>query len=361
MGPGPGAMHPRVAAVLGTPLIGHLDPVMGALMDSTRELLKPLFGTRSSMTLTISATGGGGREAVLTNLIEPGDRVVVEVRGYFGGRLAECAKRLGADLRIVEGEWGAPPPIQGLVDAIESHRPAVVAVVHAETSTGAIVRPEELKSLADAAHGAGAVIAADCVTSVGSVPLRTDAWGLDAAFGCSQKGLACPPGLAPITLSDRALAKVRARRTPPPSVYFDLTLLEQYWGPSRVYHHTASSTLALALHTALEVIHEEGIEARWARLEKVAKRLVDGCAALGLPHLVARPHRMPMVTPVRLPEGLDEAPIRRALLLEDGIEIGAGLGPLAGKIWRIGLMGDSARDENVDALLTALERRLPRR
>lgn len=358
LGPGPSDMSPRVAEVLSRPLLGHLDPAYLAMMDETRELLRRLWRTTNATTLTISATGSGGREACLVNLIEPGDRVLVGLNGYFGGRLAETARRLGAQVSTVEAEWGTPLDPGKVIASVRNDRPAVTAIVHAETSTGVLARPEEMRAIGAAVRDAGSLLVVDCVTSLGGVAVDVDGWPADAAYSCSQKGLSCPPGLAPVTFSDRATTRVRSRKTPVPSVYFDLLLLEKYWGPDRVYHHTASASIGAALLESLRAFFEDGDEARFELYRRNTAAMIAGLEALGLSLFVSPSHRMPMVTPVRVPEGVSEPGIRRALLERDGIEIGAGLGPLAGKIWRIGLMGHSSRPGNIRLLIGALGRHL---
>jgi alanine-glyoxylate transaminase/serine-glyoxylate transaminase/serine-pyruvate transaminase len=358
LGPGPGEMHPRVAEALASPLLGHLDPLFLMMMSEVRGQLQRLFRTANEATFTISGTGGAGRDACLLNLVEPGDRVLVLSHGYFGGRLEEGAARLGAETVTAESAWGEAPRMEVYLEAIRAFRPAIVAAVHAETSTGVLFRPDEMKALGQAAREAGGLFLVDCVTSFGGVDVDVDGWPADAAFSCSQKGLACPPGLAPVTFGERAVAKMRARRTPVPSFYFDFASIERYWSDAPAYHHTASSSMLYAIRAALGVILDEGLDARFGRLARNTAGLVSGLEALGLSLLVPPSHRMPMVTPVRVPAGVDDAATRRSLLTEDSIEIGAGLGPFAGKIWRIGLMGYSSRPENVELLLEALRRRL---
>ena len=355
LGPGPSEMPPRIAAALSRPLIGHLDPAFLRIMDETQENLRRLFRTRNRLTLPMSATGSGGMETCLVNLVEPGDRVVVGVHGAFGARIADGARRLGAEVHPVESPWGTPVDPARMCAAIRDRRPALVAIVHAETSTGVL---QPIEEIARAAREAEALFMVDCVTSLGGVPVEADGWPADALFSGSQKCLSCPPGLSPATFGDRALAKLRARRTPVPSWYFDLGMIEKYWGSDRVYHHTAPISMVLALHEALLMVFEEGMEARFARHARHRDALVAGLEALGLSLLVAREFRLPMLTSVLVPDGVNDAKVRRALLDEDGIEIGAGLGPLAGKVWRIGLMGHSSRPENIEAVLSAMGRHL---
>jgi alanine-glyoxylate transaminase/serine-glyoxylate transaminase/serine-pyruvate transaminase len=358
LGPGPAEMHPRVAAALASPLLGYLDPVFLRIMDETQERLRRVYQTANRLTIPVSATGTGGMEISLANLVEPGDRVLAGVHGVFGGRIAEAARRLGAEVATVEAPWGTPLDPDRLAAAIREKRPALVTVIHAETSTGVLLQREEMRRIASAVREADALLLVDCVTSLGGTRVEPDSWPADGCFSGSQKCLACPPGLAPLTLGERAMAKVHNRRSPVPSFYFDLRMIEKYWGSERVYHHTPPGMMIVALREALDIVLEEGLEERFARHVRNRDALVAGLEELELSPLVAPPHRLPMLTPVRIPEGVDDAWIRSRLLEEDSIEIGAGLGPLKGKIWRIGLMGQSSRAENVLAVITALGRHL---
>jgi alanine-glyoxylate transaminase / serine-glyoxylate transaminase / serine-pyruvate transaminase len=357
LGPGPSGVHPRVLRALSAPLLGHLDPQFLELMEDVKRLLRLTFRTSNRFTLPLSATGSAGMEAVLVNLLEPGDSVVVCVSGVFGGRMAEVARRAGAEVTTVEVPWGEvldPEKVRASLDAAypDSRRqPKVLAVVHAETSTGA---RQPLEGLSQLAHDRGALFVVDAVTSLAGCPLEVDHWEIDACYSGTQKCLSCPPGLAPVTFSERALERVRSRQRPVQSWYLDVGLLDQYWGASRVYHHTAPISMIYALHEALRLVHEEGLEARWARHERNHLALAAGLEALGLEMPVAPEHRLPMLNSVGVPEGVDEAAVRGALLSRHGIEIGAGLGPLKGKVWRIGLMGESSTPANVFLVLTAL-------
>lgn len=355
LGPGPSEMPPRIAAALAAPLVGHLDPLFLRAMDETQELLRRLFSTANRLTLPMSATGSGGMETCLVNLVEPDDRVLVGVHGAFGARIAEGARRLGARILTVDSPWGTPIDPDLMKAAIRAHSPALVAIVHAETSTGVL---QPIADIARAAREADALFMVDCVTSLGGVPVEADGWPADALFSGSQKCLSCPPGLSPASFGERALEKMRSRRAPVPSWYFDLGMIEKYWGSDRVYHHTAPISMVIALREALRMAFEEGLENRFARHARHRDALVAGLSALGLTMLVAPEHRLPMLTSVRVPAGVDESAVRRGLLSEDGIEIGAGLGPLAGNVWRIGLMGHSSRVENVLTVLQALGRHL---
>lgn len=337
------------------PLVGHLDPHFLAVVEEVQTRLRRVFGTRNPFTLPISATGSAGMEACLANLLEPGDPVVVGVAGVFGERMCDVAARIGARVTRVDAEWGTPLAPDAMAAAIERSRPRVVAFVHAETSTG--VR-QEVEPIARAAREHDALVVLDCVTSLGGLSVRVDDWGVDAAYSATQKCLSAPPGLAPVTLGERALARVRARRRPVQSWYLDATLLEGYYGSKRVYHHTAPIPAIVGLAEALRLLEEEGLEARFERHRAAAGQLVATLGASGFEPLVAAQHRLPMLTALRLPEVVKregEASLRGRLLTRHGIEVGGGLGKLAGAIWRIGLMGENARPESVEALRRALE------
>ena len=354
LGPGPSNLPARVRAALARPLVGHLDPSFLALADEVQERLRGLFGTRNRFTLPISATGSAGMEACFANLLEPGDGIVVGVAGVFGERMCEVASRIGARVVRVETEPGTALDPDALAEAIARTRPALVAFVHAETSTG-VHQPVE--AIARSAREAGALVVLDCVTSLAGLPVTVDAWGIDAAYAATQKCLSAPPGLSPVTFSERALERVRTRRRPVQSWYLDAGLLAAYFGSERVYHHTAPVSLVFALAEALRVVDEEGLEARFARHRAAGEQLVTALAPLGLVPLVAPERRLPMLTSLRLPESIlrrGEAQLRRRLLDAHGIEVGGGLGKLAGRIWRVGLMGENARPERVEALRHAL-------
>lgn len=357
LGPGPSNAHVSVLEAMSRPLVGHLDPDFIALLDRTKEGLRSVFGTGNAMTLPISATGSAGMEAAIVNLLEPGERVVVGANGVFGGRMAEVARRAGAEVTVVEARWGTTLDANAMAEAIARVRPKVVGFVHAETSTGVCQPVDEIVA---AARAVDAMVVLDCVTSLAGRPVELDAWGIDAAYSGSQKCLSCPPGLSPVSFSDRALDAVRARKRPVQSWFLDLTLLAGYYGgEKRVYHHTAPITAIYGLAAGLDRVLEEGLPARYARHEAAAARLVAGLEPLGFSPLVAEADRLPMLTSVRLPErvrSLGEGAVRSRLLEEFGIEVGAGLGPLAGEIWRIGLMGENARPEPVDRLLEALHK-----
>jgi alanine-glyoxylate transaminase/serine-glyoxylate transaminase/serine-pyruvate transaminase len=357
LGPGPSNAPASVLEAMSRPLIGHLDPAFIALLDRLKVGLRTLFGTTSPMTLPLSATGSAGMESALVNLLEPGDAIVVGANGVFGGRMAEVARRAGARVCVVEAEWGRRLDDQAMADAIARERPKVVAFVHAETSTGV---HQPVAEIARAAHEAEAMVVLDCVTSLAGLPVELDRWGIDAAYSGSQKCLSCSPGLSPVSFSPRAVERVRARATPVQSWFLDVGLLASYYeGAQRAYHHTAPISAIYGLAAGVDRALEEGLDARFARHRAAAERLVEGLAPLGFRCLVDEPDRLPMLTSVRLPEHVErlgEAAVRGRLLDEFGIEVGAGLGPLAGRIWRIGLMGENARPEVVDRLLEALRK-----
>jgi len=352
LGPGPSPVHPRVMRALAAPVIGHLDPELLRLLDETRGLLREVFRTANDLALAVSGTGMAGMESVLGSLLEPGDRLVVCAAGFFGHRLAELAGRMGVEVTKVEKEWGDVFTPEEIDVAAARAKPKAVAIVHAETSTGAL---QPMDGLGDVARRHDALLIVDCVTSLGGVPVLVDEWGADAAYSGSQKCLGCPPGMAPVTLSPRARQAMAARSRPAHGWYLDLDLLERYWGGDRAYHHTISSTLVYALREGLRLVAEEGLEARWERHRANAEMLWDGLEALGLALHVRDPERrIPSLTTVRVPDGVDETAVRGRLRDDYGIEIGAGLGPLKGKVWRIGLMGHGSQKANVVLLLAAL-------
>jgi alanine-glyoxylate transaminase/serine-glyoxylate transaminase/serine-pyruvate transaminase len=353
LGPGPSDVHPRVLRAMAAPLIGHLDPAFIAMMEDVKTMLRAVFRTENALTFPISGTGSAGMEACIVNLVEPGDQVVVGVNGVFGTRMADVIERAGAVAIRVEAPWGRVVRPEQVDAALRNcTRPKLVALVHAETSTGAW---QPLPDAAQLAHEHGALFLADCVTSLGGAPVEIDAWGVDAAYSGTQKCLSCPPGLSPVTFGPRALDAMRARKTKVASWYLDATLLQQYWGEERVYHHTAPISMNYALREALRIVLEEGLDARFARHRANHEALVAGVGALGLGIASEEGHRLPMLNAVSVPDGVDEARVRGRLLREHGIEIGAGLGPMKGKVWRIGLMGESSRRTHVLAVLAALE------
>src|SRR6185436_19259857 len=353
LGPGPSPVHPRVLRAMSAPLLGHLDPAFVQMMEEVKELLRVVFATANPLTIPISGTGSAGMEACLVNLLEPGDEFVVGVNGVFGTRMAEVAERAGALVRRVEAPWGRViRPDQIAAALANTTKPKLVAVVHAETSTGAW---QPLPAIAKLAHDHGALMLADCVTSLGGAPVLIDEWGIDAAYSGTQKCLSCPPGLSPVTFGPRAVEVVKTRKSKVQSWYLDLSLLAQYWGEERVYHHTAPISMNYALREALRLVVEEGLDARFARHVKNHEALAAGLAAIGLVLAAEEGHRLPMLNAVSVPDGIDEAKVRGRLLKEHGIEIGGGLGPMKGKVWRIGLMGESSRRAHVLTVLAALE------
>jgi alanine-glyoxylate transaminase / serine-glyoxylate transaminase / serine-pyruvate transaminase len=353
LGPGPSDVHPAVLEALGRPLLGHLDPDFVPLLDRICDSLRTVFRTGNRATLPISGTGSAGLEACVVNLVEPGDRVVVGVNGVFGGRLAEVARRAGADVRTVEAPWGRIVEPEAFLDAVRDHDAQVAMLVHAETSTGV---HQPVAEVGAALSQTDTLLVLDCVTSLAGVEVDVDGWGVDAAYSGTQKCLSVPPGLAPVTFGERAVAKLRARRTPVQSWYLDLSLILAYVDGEggRTYHHTAPISMLYGLAAGLDLVEQEGLEARWARHARLGGQLHEGLQALGLPLLAQEGHRLPQLTTVGLPEGADEAALRRQLLDRHGIEVGGGLGDLAGRAWRIGLMGHSCTERNVHLVLAAI-------
>lgn len=352
MGPGPSSAHPRVLKALSTPLVGHLDPEFLKIMDEVRELLRFLFCTKNELTLPMSGTGSAGMETVFCNLIEPGDEVVIGVNGVFGERMVDVASRCGAKVLRVDAPWGRIIEPDDVRKVLVKNRAKFVAIVHAETSTG-VWQP--LEEISDYVHGAGALFAVDCVTSLGGIPFEMDQWRIDACYSGTQKCLSCPPGLSPVSFSPEAVKAIDQRKTKVQSWYLDLTMIRKYWGSERVYHHTAPISMIYALREALRIIQEEGLEKRFTRHVANSKLLMEGLKRLRFEPFAQEGHRLPMLNTVKIPEGVDEAAVRSRLLKDFGIEIGGGLGPVKGKIWRIGLMGETSQPENVSRLLQALE------
>ncbi|MCY3003332.1 MAG: alanine--glyoxylate aminotransferase family protein [Planctomycetota bacterium] len=351
LGPGPSDVAPSVLRALSAPTLGHLDPRLFVAMDELRAALRPVFGTANPATFVLSGTGTSGMEAVLANLIEPGDGVLVPVHGYFGARVAEIAARCGAEVTRVDGEWGRASDPARAKAALGGRRIKLVAVVHAETSTG--VR-QDLAPWRDLAREQGALLVADTVTSLGCIPIDADTNGVDGAWSCTQKGLSCASGMAPVTFSPRAVERVKARARKVQSFYLDLGLLLDYWDAPHGYHHTMSSNLLCGVHEALRLVHEEGLTKRFERTTRVSRACAKGFEALGLELLVPEAERLPQLLAVRIPEGVDDVRVRSRLLAKHDLEIGGGLGPLKGKLWRIGLMGHGATRKNVLTLLSAL-------
>jgi len=353
MGPGPSNVSARVLSAMARPTIGHLDPQFLQLMDATAEQLRELFGTRNELTVPISATGSAGMETAFVNVLEPGDCAIIGVHGVFGQRMTDVASRAGARVVTVEAEWGKPLDVEQLIQAHKNNPDArLLAVVHAETSTGVL---QPLDELGDYLRGTDTLFLVDAVTSLGGVPVNIDERGVDVAYSGTQKCLSVPPGLSPVTLSERAAERIRSRQTKVQSWYLDLSMIGSYWGSERVYHHTAPINAVYGLHEGLCVILEEGLEARYERHHRLGGLLQSGIVDRGMTLLVDEAYRLPQLTSVKVPGGVDEKEVRRSLLERFGIEIGGGLGPLAGAIWRIGLMGETCREENVVLFLSALD------
>jgi alanine-glyoxylate transaminase/serine-glyoxylate transaminase/serine-pyruvate transaminase len=354
LGPGPSPVDDRVLAAMAAPVLGHLDPLFLQCMDDVQGLLRYVFETENRVTIPISATGSAGMEAALVNVIEPGDEVVVCINGVFGERMRDIIERAGAKPVVVEATWGEAIDVNKIEAALKSCQPRALALVHAETSTGVL---QDLAGLAAMAHARGALFIVDAVTSLGGHPVGIDRNGIDICYSGTQKCLGAPPGLSPITFNERALDRIRSRRSKVQSWYLDITMVEKYWGDDRTYHHTAPISMNYALREALRLIYEEGLEARWRRHELNHRALVSGVEAMGLQMAVAPENRLWSLNAVSVPEGVDDAKVR-GRLLEENIEIGGGLGPMKGKIWRVGLMGSGSTRENVMLVLDALQRAL---
>jgi len=354
LGPGPSQVHPRVLRALSTPLLGHLDPEFLTIMNEVQAQLRAAFQTQNPFTIAVSGTGSAGMEAALVNLIEPGDTVIVGVNGVFGTRMADIVGRCGGTAANIEMPWGQIISPDQVEDRLKREGGAkAVALVHAETSTGA---HQPLEGMGSLCRRYGALLIVDAVTSLGGVPVRTDDWGIDACYSGTQKCLSCPPGLAPLTMSPRALEVIKGRKTKTHSWYLDLAMIADYWAEGkRAYHHTAPISMVYALREALRLVHEEGLEPRFTRHRRNSAALMAGLKAYGCGPQAQEGHRLPTLNCVTVPPTVDEGLVRKTLLSEFGIEIGGGLGPLAGKVWRIGLMGESSRQQHVVALLSALE------
>ncbi|MGB0205921.1 MAG: pyridoxal-phosphate-dependent aminotransferase family protein [Neptuniibacter sp.] len=358
MGPGPSDVSPRVLAAMSRPTIGHLDPEFIRMMDEIKSMLKALFKTENELTMPVSAPGSAGMEACFVNLVEPGDKVIVCQNGVFGGRMKENVERFGGEVIHIQDEWGKPVDIEKVKAAFAEHdNIKALAFVHAETSTG--VR-SDAKALCALARENGALAIVDAVTSLGGIEVDVDGWGIDAIYSGTQKCLSCPPGISPVSFSQKAVEAVQNRKTPVPSWFLDKNLVMGYWGGSgkRAYHHTAPVNSLYALHEALVLVEEEGLENAWARHQKLHLALRAGLEAMGIKFLVAEEDRLPQLNSVVIPEGVDDAAVRTALLKNYNLEIGAGLGALAGKVWRIGLMGSACTERNVLLCLDALENTL---
>ncbi len=355
MGPGPSGAHPRVLRAMTAPILGHLDPEFLKIMDECHDMLRQVMCTKNEITMATPGTGTSGMEAAVMNLLQPGDRAVVGICGYFGERIALMAERTGAEVTRVNAAWGSPVDPEAVRAAIRNAGGAVkvLGVVHAETSTGVQNRIEPFSEIA---KESGALLIVDCVTSLGGVPVTVDEWGADAVYSGTQKCLSAPPGMAPLSLSARAWDVARTREVPCNSWYLDLSLLEAYWDERRAYHHTAPISMVYALHQALALVLDEGLENRWARHERHGRALQLGLEAMGLVLHADEGYRLPVLTTVRIPEGVNDAEVRGALLKRNSIEVGGGLGDLRGKVWRIGLMGESSTAGNVFLFLSSLGR-----
>ena len=351
LGPGPSPVDDRVLNAMAANVLGHLDPLFLRCMDDIQAMLRYVFETENRVTIPVSATGSAGMEAALVNAIEPGDEVVVCINGVFGERMKDIIERAGGQATVVSAEWGEAIDITQIKAALGSAKPRALAIVHAETSTGVL---QDLAGLSDLAHSRDALLIVDAVTSLGGHPVGVDRNGIDICYSGTQKCLGAPPGLAPITFSERAIERIRARRSKVQSWYLDITMVEKYWGDDRTYHHTAPISMNYALREALRLVHEEGLEARWRRHELNHRALVAGIEAMGLRMNVAPNDRLWSLNAVRVPDGVDDSRVRSRLLTENNIEIGGGLGPLKGRIWRIGLMGSGSTRENVRLVLDAL-------
>ncbi|ESA36153.1 alanine--glyoxylate aminotransferase [Leptolyngbya sp. Heron Island J] len=351
LGPGPSNSNPDVVAAMNRQPIGHLDPAYLDLMDEVQAMMRYVWQTENQMTLPISGTGSAAMEATLANTVEPGDVVLVGINGYFGNRLVDMAGRYRADVRSINKPWGQVFSLGELRAALEEHRPAILALVHAETSTGA---RQPLEGVGDLCREFDCLLLVDTVTSLGGIPIFLDEWKVDMAYSCSQKGLSCPPGSSPFTMSERALQKLDQRQTKVANWYLDISLLRNYWGKDRTYHHTAPVNMTYAIREALRLVTEEGLENSWERHQTTAEKLWEGLADLGLNCHVDKEYRLPTLTTVQVPEGVDAKAVTSKLLNDHNIEIGNGLGELGGKVWRIGLMGYNSRPENVDNVLVAL-------
>jgi alanine-glyoxylate transaminase/serine-glyoxylate transaminase/serine-pyruvate transaminase len=352
LGPGPSNVDPRVMRAMAAPVVGHLDPEFLKVMDDSKQLLQYVFQTENYLTLPVSGTGTAGMEAAMYNVIERGDKVLVCVNGFFGERMCDMAQRCGGELIRLDVEWGQAFDPALVEEALKRAKVNVVFIVHAETSTGVL---QPLEDISRMAHEHGALLMVDTVTSLGGCPVKVDEWELDVVYSGTQKCLGCPPGLAPITFSPRAEKGLDARKTKVQSFYLDMTMVRQYWGKERSYHHTAPISMCYALREALRLVYQEGLEARWQRHELNSRALLAGLEAMGLQPLAHEGYRLPSLNAVRIPEGIKDAKVRRRLLGEYSIEIGGGLGKLKGQIWRIGLMGYNSKPKTVFTFLGALE------
>jgi alanine-glyoxylate transaminase / serine-glyoxylate transaminase / serine-pyruvate transaminase len=352
LGPGPCNAHPTVLAAMSTTPLGHLDPAFLQIMDEIQSLLRYAWQTDNPHTIAVSGTGTAAMEATVANSVEPGDVMLIGVAGYFGNRLVDMAERYGADVRTISKAWGQNFSLDELRAAMATHRPKILGLVHAETSTGC---RQPIEGVGELCREYDCLLLLDTVTSLGGVPIHLDDWGVDLAYSCSQKGLGCAPGASPFTMSPRAMAKLLARKTKVPNWYLDMLLLGKYWGADRMYHHTAPINLYYGLREALRLVSEEGIDNSWTRHQANVEYLWSSLESIGLKMHVEKQYRLPTLTTVCIPAGVDGKTVAKQLLTEHDIEIGGGLGELAGKVWRVGLMGYNSRKDTVDRLIAALK------
>jgi alanine-glyoxylate transaminase/serine-glyoxylate transaminase/serine-pyruvate transaminase len=353
MGPGPSNVNPRVLMAMATPMIGHLDPQFIQIMDEVLEMTRQIFQTKNQLTSVISATGSAGMETCFVNLLEPGDTAIVCVNGVFGNRMCDIVERCGAKLVRVDALWGESIDPAMVKKALESCSPKLLAIVHAETSTGVLQPLEEISKMV---HDAGVLFVVDTVTSLGGTQVKVDEWGIDAVYSGTQKCISAPPGLSPVSFSEKSLEIMDSRKSKVQSWYLDMSMIRKYWsGTKRAYHHTGPISMVYSIHEALRIVLEEGLEARFSRHKENHEELRDGLQDMGFEFLVAPAYRLPMLNAVKVPEGYDDAVIRGRLLNEYNIEIGAGLGEFAGKVWRIGIMGESCTKNHINILLGALK------
>lgn len=350
-GPGPSNAHPRILQAMGMRQVGHLDPQFLELMDEIQDLLRYAWQTENPFTIPVSGTGSAAMEASIANLVEPGDKVLVGVNGYFGNRMVDMAERYGAEVHQIDRSWGEVFNLDDIRQGLEKYRPAILGLVHAETSTGAC---QPFEGIGDLCRQYDCLLLVDTVTSLGGVPLFVDDWKIDAAYSGSQKCLNCPPGIAPLTIGERAIAKIQARKTKVANWYLDMTMLMDYWGDNRTYHHTAPINMNYGLRESLRIVAEEGLAARWQRHQSTAESFWEGLEDMDLACLVPKKYRLPSLTTVIIPGHIDGKGVRMELLNEFNIEIAGGLGELAGKVWRIGLMGFNSRSSSVALLLGSL-------
>ncbi len=353
LGPGPSNVHPRVLRAMATPLVGHLDPQFLQIMNECQEMLRQVFQTKNQLTFPVSATGMAGMETCVVNLIEPGDTMVVCINGVFGGRMQDVAERAGAKVVVVERPWGEVFDANQIGDVLKKEKPKALGIVHAETSTG---EWQPVVDIAKACHDANTLLVLDTVTSLSGLPVKIDEWGVDAVYSGTQKCMSCPPGLAPVSFSPKAVDAINNRKTKVQSWYLDMSMIQKYWGGDRAYHHTAPISMTYALRESLRLILEDGLEARFRRHDLNHKALKAGLSALNISYTAAEGHQLPTLNAVKIPDGIDDGTIRKRLLNEFNIEIGGGLGAFKGKVWRIGLMGYNSNPNSVLLFLAALER-----